>query len=254
MKSRQFLLVLMALIFSMALSGCGAIMGGGLKINKDQFGPSKKYALIYISSDKTIAYKESLLDKKDDPEREKAENTQPIIDKLMPKIRAKLAKTGYFRSLPMKTIVNSKSYKSMKEDSKIRDLGIYGTRVHNVAKGYKYFREDEKEKRIARDLNVDGLITIHLQFEAGNLAPTSSTAKVTFTSNRKYSVVTASIYARDRDTNSVWRDFEVKINQSVVITSTSGKNLYALHPTSLKAAEEAIDVLIRRFQNAMEGK
>ena len=92
MKSKRVLLVLMVLVFSMALFGCsGKMIIGGSKLQKDAFGKSKRYALVRISSDKVFYSIKTVKDKDNDPGMSKKANTQVIIDKLVPKIRARLA-------------------------------------------------------------------------------------------------------------------------------------------------------------------
>ncbi len=254
MISKRILLVLMVLIFLIALSGCGGRIILGLpKIQKEAFGNSKRYALLRISSDKVFSTMETLKKNDNGASLGKAGNTQAIIDKLVPKIRAKLAKTGYFHSLPMKTIVNNKTYQSIKETSRIIKISSSRTIERNVAKGYRYFWDEAAMKKLARELNVDGFIFVNLSFAAFP-SDQMGTKAVAFSPKDNHSIATALISVVDKDAKQVWLDTASAKDKSIKIYKINKDNLIKLHPTAVNAGEKAVDKIIRNFQKKMARK
>ncbi|MCK4508221.1 MAG: hypothetical protein KAU27_06770, partial [Desulfuromonadales bacterium] len=99
-----------------ALSGCTMAYTGEAEVEKQSFTKQKSYALITIASNKEFSGEQGFFQMFKDNDEIVGINTQPVIDELVPSIRAKLAQTGYFTSVPMKTIVNHNAYKKLGED------------------------------------------------------------------------------------------------------------------------------------------
>ncbi len=254
MRRRHSLLIVILLILSLSVSGC--LVTGSTKVNKESFKKSKKYALVTIFSGKEFFAERGMLDAFKDVDEIKGANTQPILDKLVPSVRTKLAKTGYFHSMPMKRIVNSKAYKDMAEDEKSMKIAFMKV-DYNVGRGYKYFKDMEKLKKLASDLGVDGVIIVGFEFHV-----TESSWVIGFVGKKKYyATCVASVTAVDKDGNVVWKDATQKAAESadkknmvLVELNLRTRNLEKLHPSAVKVGEHAIDVLVERLHDTMEGK
>jgi hypothetical protein len=242
---------------------------GRADVDQQSFTKEKKYALVTISAAKKFSGEKGLFQMFKDNENIKGINTQPVVDELVPVIRRKLAQTGYFTSVPMKTIVNSPSYQLLAEDEKVRSAGIFSTEL-NVGDGYKYLADEQKLSRLARDLYVDGVICVNMAFSvvamksALGLAASNLLGGLPLSVGEKEyaSSVAMSLTAYDTAGNLIWEDSTVKQaepgdEKAIVLMDLSDltdTNFEKMHPSAVLIGSYATDILIERFQSTMEGK
>lgn len=253
-----FVTLFTALVF---LSGCSMALTGRATVETQAFTPKKKYALVTISAAKEFNGEQGFSQMFTKNEDIKGLNTQPVIDQLVPVIRAKLAKTGYFTSIPMKSIVYNRSYKRLAEDERVQKVAFFKNEL-NVAKGYKYFSDPKKLGQLARDLNVDGVICVTMQFSVDTMKSGVYVGFVTVGKKEYAASATISAIAYDTAGKVLWKDSTMKqaepgdkkaiiVFDSTDITATKFKKM---HPSAVLIGGYAVDVLVQRFKDTMEGK
>lgn len=244
------------------VTGCAPMaITGSAKVDKTAFAPKKTYALVTIAAEKEIIGGQStgqLLTKNENIE---GLNTQPILEKLVPIVREKFAKTGFFTSMPAKKILASKAYKRSEEDERIVRAGL-GKYEFIPGKGYKYFKDPQKLAALAKELGVDGVVCVQMLFtvkaeKGGFYLGPLNLGKKEYRAGASVSVV-----AYDKTGKEIWRDTTMKDaapgdERSIVgldFSDFKGTNYLKLHPTAVLIASYASDVLIERFQDTMAGK
>jgi hypothetical protein len=243
------------------LSGCAMAVTGSAKVQQESFGEKKKFAVVTIASTKEFSGEKGLFRVFKKSENIKGINTQPVLDQLMPVIRAKFAQTGYYTSVPMKTIVTSKAYLNLEEDERVQKVAIFSQEM-NVATGYKYFSDHQKLAQLARDLNVDGVIFIHLNFTVAAAKSSVYVGPVSL-GKKEYSTIAAvAVTAYDREGGVLWKDSTVKHaepgdKKAIVVmdfTDFAETNFEKMHPSAVLIGEHAVEVIVQRFKDSMEGK
>lgn len=255
----RILVVFIAL--AMITSGCAMALTGRAKVQKEAFTPKKRYALVSISAVRDFMGERSVGEMFKDASEIDGLNTQPVIDELVSDIRAKFAKTGYFTSLPMKQIVTSKAYRAVEEDEKVFKVAFTSNEMI-VAKGYKYLSDPQKLAKLARDLNVDGVITVTMSFAIQSGKSGLNVMGLSFGKKEYASDATITALAYDRDGNVLWKDTTVKQadpddKKAIVVFDTSdwtATNFRKMHPSAVRVGSYSIDVLLGRFADTLEGR
>ena len=252
-----------------ALSGCTMAYTGEAEVEKQSFTKQKSYALITIASNKEFSGEQGFFQMFKDNDEIVGINTQPVIDELVPSIRAKLAQTGYFTSVPMKTIVNHNAYKTLGEDERSIKVAFIKKDL-NVAKGYKYFSGKEKLAELAKELNVDGVICVKMFFSVNAAKSAFGAASssllggipLTFGSKKYSSAATISVTAYDAEGDQIWEDTVIKEAEpgdstmivALDFSDLNGTDFTKMHPSAVRIGKHSVDVIVQRFKDTMEGK
>jgi len=261
MKKQRTLLAALAVGIALMFSGCTMAVTGSAKVQQDSFGEQKKFAVVTIASGKNFGGEQGLFQMFKKNEDIEGIDTQPVIDELVPVIRKKFAKTGYFASVPMKNIVKSKAYLDLQEDEKIQRLAFLKNEI-NVAKGYKYFSDPQKLARLAQELKVDGVICVVMNFTVESMKSNVYLAMVSIGKKEYAASVAISVIAYDRDGNVLWKDSTMKQaepgdKKAIVVmdlTDFSATNFEKMHPSAVLIGGHAVDVIVQRFKDTIEGK
>jgi hypothetical protein len=131
-----------------------------------------------------------------------------------------------------------------------------------VAKGYKYFSDPQKLARLARELNVDGVICVEMNFTVESMKSSVYLAMVTLGKKEYAASVAISVIAYDRDGNVLWKDSTMKQaepgdKKAIVVLDVSdfsGTDFEKMHPSAVLIGGHAVNVILQRFQDTMEGK
>lgn len=233
--ANNFRLVLISVAI-LLLSGCGTL-------NKQAFNGTKTFALVSVACNDTIGVNGG------NPTRGGAtsllgmvqsigsdvgfsEKAEPVFKEILPDIKMALRKNGHYKLMSEKKTLRSKAYKNMKGED---PDGFFVDMV--VADGYKLFREKENLAQLAKDLNVDGVISVTVSLGYGfsglNLAGLVSagahSAKVMYT-----------VEVVDADGNALWADnYEIESDESVAALGEA-VNFPKLRPYLVATAKKGI--------------
>jgi hypothetical protein len=252
----------LTVIIGLMVSGCATVaITGSADVDKKAFGAKKKFAVVSIASMKTFRGEQGLGQMFKNNDDIPGMNTQPIINKLDSKIIGTLGKSKYFTLLPENTVLSSKAYKYLAEDEKVRKV-LFMSETMNVANNYKYVSDEKKYAKLAKDLGVDGVIGITMNFtisEGGGkfyLGPLS-------VGKKSYSAMASiSAIAYNKNGEVIWKDSTMKEaepgdTKAIVLIDTSSMtdtNFEKLHPSAIEIGGKTADVLLARFDDTMAGK
>lgn len=261
MKRQRAVVGWLILCAAIMLSGCTMAVTGSAKVQQDSFGEQKKFAVVTIASGKEFSGEQGFFQMFKKNEDIKGLNTQPVIDELMPVIREKFARTGYYVSVPMKNIVKSKTYIDLQEDEKVQRLAFLKNDL-NVAEGYKYFNDPQKLARLAQELKVDGVICVVMNFTVESMKSSVYVAMVSLGKKEYAANAAISVIAYDREGKVLWKDSTIKQaepgdKKAIVmldLTDFSGTDFEKMHPSAVLIGGHAADVIVQRFKDTMEGR
>lgn len=254
--------VTFALIMGILLSGCtGMAITGAPDVNKASFGPKKKFAVVSISAAKTFYGEQGVSQAFTSNDNIPGVNTQPIINKLRPKIVDSLAHSRNITLIPESTILSSNAYKRITEDEKALKIMFISTPLNSAA-DYKYISDEQKFAKLAKDLHVDGVISVNMTFTVNQgggkfyLGPLS-VGKKSYSATASISAI-----AYDKSGKVIWKDSTTKEaepgdTKAIVLLDTSGMTdtmFVKLQPSAVEIGGKAVDVLIARLDDTMAGK
>ncbi|OIR16333.1 hypothetical protein GALL_30550 [mine drainage metagenome] len=252
----------LTVIIGVLVSGCAHMaITGSADVDKNSFGAKKRFAVVSIASMKRFQGEQGIGQKFTSDDNIPGMNTQPIINKLDQKIIQALGSSKYFTLVPENKVLMSKAYKSLAEDEKVIKV-LFISVPMNVANNYKYVSDEKKYVQLAKDLGVDGVIGITLNFTVSqgggqfNLGPLSLGKK----SYSAMATITAIAY--NKDGKVIWKDSTMKEaepgdSKAIVLIDTSNMtdtNFEKLHPSAIEIGGKAVDVLLARFDDTMVGK
>ena len=256
--SRMALIIIIGLM----VSGCATVaITGSADVDKKAFGTKKRFAVVSIASLKTFQGEQGLSQTFTSNDKIPGVNTQPLINKLRPKIISSLDKSKHFSLVPEDTVLESKAYKNLTEDERVMKI-LFMSETMNVANNYKYISDEKKFAKLAQDLGVDGVIGITMNFSIA-----SGGGKLTvmgLSLGKKSYSATASISAVAYNKHGVviWKDSTMKEaepddTKAIILIDTSSMtdtNFEKLHPSAIQIGSKAVDVLLARLDDTLAGK
>jgi hypothetical protein len=249
-------------IVGLIASGCAPMaITGSADVNKQAFGAKKKFAVVSIASMKTFHGEQGLgqmFTKNDDIP---GMNTQPIINKLDTKIIQALNNDKNIALLPEKAVLTSKAYKKLPEDDRLMKI-LFMSETMNVANNYKYFTDEKKYAELAKDLGVDGVIGITVNFSVVSSKGYVSVMGLS-AGKKSYSATAAiSAVAYNKNGEVIWKDSTIKEaepgdTKAIILLDTTdmtSTDFEKFHPSAVEIGGKAVDVLLARFDDTMAGK
>ena len=197
-----------------ALAGCGSISSTH---HPDAFSAKKTYAVASVMA----------RDKPGTAANEIMERTYPSA------LRALRA-----TNLKVTEVKGHKSYRAMAEDAQPKGPL---SQPHTVAKGYKYFSE-EKLVKLARELKVDGLITMALSYDA-----VRGTASKKDAGAAHKAQTTVSVRAIDANGKTVWSDSATAESGQSVPDAAGAADFAKLRPLFAESTDKAVRKLMENF-------
>jgi hypothetical protein len=253
-------LALIALLGVM-VSGCAPMaITGSADVDQKAFGAKKKFAVVSIASLKTFQGEQGLTQMFKSNDEIPGTNTQPLINKLNPKIIRSLGNSKYFTLLPEDKVLTSKAYKNLAEDERIMKV-LFMSDPINVANNYKYISDEHKYAKLAKDLGVDGVIGITMNFSISS-GKTSLNVMGLSVGSKSYSAMASiSAIAYDKNGAIIWKDSTLKEadpgdKKAIILIDTSNMtstNFEKFHPSAIEIGGKAVDVLLARFDDTMAG-
>jgi hypothetical protein len=261
MKHIKFFKSGIAILLVLLLSACAPMaITGSADVDKTAFGAKKRFAVVSIASMKDFTGEKGLTQMFKSSDEIPGTNTQPLIDKLAPEIVSTLDESGNFILVPEQDVLSSAAYSSIAEDEKVMKV-MFLSKDMNAAHNYKYISDPQKYAELARQLDVDGVIGITMNF---SLTAGKSFVNIADLSlgKKSYSVMAASsATAYDRNGNVIWEDSTIKQaepgdTKAIILldfTDLTGTNFAKMHPSAITIGGKAIDVLITRFDDTIAG-
>lgn len=252
----------LALVAVFSVSGCATVsITGSADVDKAAFASGKKYAIVSVASIKTFQGEKGMVNMFKSMEDIPGTNTQPIVDKFSYKAANVLAKSRHFTLVPERTLLSSKAYKNLVEDEKVMKV-MFMSLDMNKSSNYKYISDEKKYAQLAKELGVDGVIGLTLNFTVVTGKGSLNINGISF-GKKSYSAMTSvSVVAYDKNGKTVWKDSTVKEaepgdSKAIIVFDTSditGASFEKFHPSALEMAEKGMETLYARLDETMAGK
>jgi len=251
-----------ATLLGWLLAGCSPMaITGAPDVDKTAFGTKKRFAVVSIASMKTFHGERSFMDQFKSADEVAGANTQPLIDKLNPRIITALSKSGQFTLVPESRVLTNRAYRSLAEDDRNVKV-LFISADMNVANKYRYFSDPKKFAKLAQDLGVDGVIGVTVTFGITTGGGRFNINGLSFGKKSYSANATVAAVAYNRKGELVWKDSTVKEaepgdSKAVVVIDTSafsGADFEKFHPSAVEIGAKAVDVLLARFDDTMAGK
>ena len=251
-----------AVILALMTTGCSHMsVTGSADVDKKAFGAKKKFAVVSIASLKTFRGEQGLFQQFKNNDDIPGTNTQPLINKLNPKIISALGKSKHFTLVSEGTVLGSKAYKNLKEDDRVMKI-LFMSEAMNVANNYKYISDAQKFAKLAKDLGVDGVIGITMNFAVMTGGGAFNINGISL-GKKSYSA-TASITAIAYNKNGeiIWKDSTLKEaepgdTKAIILFDVSNltdTGFEKFHPSAIEIGGKAVDVLLARFDDTIAGR
>ena len=251
-----------AALLAALLAGCAApVITGGADVEKTAFGERKRFAIVTIASNRNFSGERALLDTFKSPDNVPGANSQPIIDRLSPRIVSTLGQTRNFLLVPEARVLGNRAYKTAAEDPRQQGAAIFSIDL-NVAQGYRYFSEPQKYAKLAQDLGVDGVIAVYVHFSVSALDMGGNIRGIALGAKRYSTSASASAIAYNQKGEVIWKDTTHKEadpadTRAVVVLDTSmftGADFLKLQPSAVEIGGKAIEVLLARLDDTIAGR
>ena len=249
-------------VASFVVSGCASMsITGSADVNKNAFGAKKKFAVVSIAALKTFRGEQGMAQMFKNNDDIPGMNTQPLINKLSPKIMSALDKSKYFSLVPENTVLGSKAYKNFAEDERVMKI-LFMSETMNTASNYKYVSDEKKFAKLANDLGVDGVIGITMNFTVATGGGALNIYGVSLGKKSYSASATAMAIAYNKKGEVIWKDSTTKEAEPgdtkaivlIDISSVTDTGFEKLHPSAIEIGGKAVDVLLSRFNDTMAGK
>lgn len=262
MQTFKIYSVLLIIVFSLMASGCATVaITGSADVDKSAFGAKKKFAVVSIAALKTFRGEQGIAQVFKNNDDISGVNTQPLINKLHPKIIGALNKSQHFTLLPENAVLASKTYKNLTEDERVMKI-LFMSETINVVNNYKYVSDAQKFAKLAQDLGVDGVIGITMNFSIVTGGGKLSVMGLSLGKKSYSATASVSAIAYNKNGDVIWKDSTIKEAEpgdaksivAIDITSMTDTSFEKLHPSAIEIGGKAVDVLLARFDDTMAGK
>lgn len=261
MKMTKLIRFGLVCIFITSLAGCASVYTGKADVDKAAFGPQKRFAVVSIASVKYFQGEKGFFQMFKSDDKIAGANTQPMLDKLVPDILRSLNHSHYIRLVSQRRVLRNHTYRTMPEDK--RTMSAFITHYDlDVARHYKYFSDPKKFAKLARALNVNGVIGVTMTFtvmahRSGFNIDGIGFGKKTYSAS---ATITATAY--DRNGKLIWKDTTLKkakpgdTKYDVVLDTSDFRptDFKKFRPSAIAIGDKAVKVLVSRFDDTMTGK
>lgn len=255
-------IVLMAVMAGGLLAGCSPmVVTGAPDLDKTAFGAKKRFAVVSIASLKTFQGERSIVDTFKSADSVAGANTQPLINKLQPRIISALAKSGQFTLVPESRVLTNRAYRNVDEDPRVVKV-LFMSEDINMANNYRYYSDPKKFAKLAQDLGVDGVIGITMTFSVATGGGAFHVYGLSLGKKSYSATASISAVAYNQKGEVIWKDSTMKEadpndSKAIILIDTSaftGADFEKLHPSAVEIGAKAVDVLLARFDDTMAGK
>lgn len=236
-------LILASVVF---LSACSALTP---PFNKQAFGSGKDYAIVSIYADKDI-------EKEGDSETITGmfkalsgdaayiHSAGDVLQESTPHVVNELSRSQYFNILPPSKVLRDQAYRDVAADPQAKLA-----EERHVAEGYKYLWDNTKLADLATKLNVDGVVTVHIQY--GYKFWGTTYGKIT-SSGKTSPVVKMVLRFYDRQGQLVWLHTDKKYLREGVPATGDAADMKQLEPLLVKATKMTTESVVKSLSNRMQ--
>jgi hypothetical protein len=254
--------LLIAALLGWLLAGCAPMaITGAPEVEKAAFGAKKRFAVVSIASLKTFQGERSMMDTFKSADEVAGANTQPLLNKLQPKIIAALDRSPQFTLVPESRVLTNRAYRGLAEDERSMKV-LFITADMNVAHNYRYYSDPQKYAKLAKDLGVDGVIGVTVTFGLHTGGGNFNINGLSFGKKSYSATATVGAVAYNQKGEVIWKDTAVREadpgdSKAIIIIDTTaftGADFEKFHPSAVEIGAKAVDLLMARFDDTLAGR
>lgn len=225
----------------MGLSGCLVAMSS---YQPEAFSKNKTFALVTVATTPEIGvsgachggggFTLSGMFKAASSDSGYSHSSDKVFAESVPVLIQEPGKSRNFRLAPTRWVTQHKAYRAMEEDSPKKFMVTY-----RVPKGYKYFDSESKLASLAKELNVDAVVILHVSYNA-------AFSGVGAAGTHKGTVLLA-VAAIDRQAKVVWKDAVQTSSDDSVGSLGESANFVKLQPLFQDATRAASRKLLENL-------
>ncbi len=232
----------------MACVALALVLGGcslGRSYRPEAFGPKKKLAIaVYYTPSKIMYFRgegggslSGLV--KMATGAKFSDDSARIFAETKPRILKALAGTGKFRLVPEKDVLRTKAYRALPEKDP-----SYLTITFVPASGYKFCTDVDAMAQLARDLGVDAVMVVRLDF-GYHLNGVNAFGLVS--AGVIHASVMVSVGAIDRDGRTIWKDWVKGVSDDGIPSIGESVDFDHLYPMLLDATKKGVEDIAHRL-------
>lgn len=240
---------LFVLVAALALGACVIVPSS---YETQAFGKSKKFAVVSVAATPEISsgsgtgsgigFTLSGLVKAASDESGYSNDADKILADTAPLILKELGNYRHYTLVPAKTVLAHKAYRTAEAEDTSMTLGF--GKKWLVAPGYKYFKSEDKLGRLARELNVDAVMVVNVNYSAGFTGAQVGGIISGGVHNGKAMVT---VYAVNRDGRVIWKDGGDASSENSIGGVGESVNFTRLHPLLVEATRSATKKLMEKM-------
>lgn len=228
------------------LSGCLVAMSS---YQPEAFGRGKTFAVVSIAAAPEIGMQGagagsggwtlSGLFKASSSDSGYSHNADRILAETVPVIIKEMEKSRHFRLAQGSWVLQHKAYRAAEGDDPKKFMV-----TSILPKGYKYFDTEQKLAGLAKGMNVDAVIIVHVSYSAAFSGVGAAGLVAAGTHSGK---VTMSLSAIDRHGKVVWKDAVESTSDESIGSFGESANFAKLHPLLVDATRAASRKLLEKL-------
>lgn len=225
-------------MLALALGACGYMPFIPWSYDTEAFGKSKKFAVVTVAANPEIGITVDGVARNPRPELDYRKDVTRILRETTPLILKELEQSPYYTLISPRTVLTNKAYRTATtDDPKSAMLAS----LMLTAPGYKFFGTEGRLAQLARDLNVDAVLVVSVDYASGYIAAGNGGVQ------RGRAVV--SVNAVNQAGNVVWKDGGVGISENVVRSANESVNPDRLRPLLIEASRNAARKLLYKVES-----
>lgn len=247
----QIAMRLFALTAVVALNACVIIPSS---YETQAFGKARKFAVVSVSASPEvgsgsgtgsgIGYTVSGLIKAVSNESGYSNDADKILADTAPLILKELGSNRHYTLVPAKTVLGHKAYRAAEAEDTAIPLGF--GKKWLVAPGYKYFKSEDRLAKLARELNVDAVMVVNVNYSAGF---TGAQAMGVIAGGVHHGKAMVTVYAVNRDGKVIWKDGGDASSDNSIGGVGESVNFTRLHPLLVEATRKATRALMEKVDS-----
>lgn len=218
------------------------------------FGKAKKFAVVSVAATPEISsgsgtgsgigFTVSGLIKAASDESGYHNDADKILAETAPLILKELGNNRHYTLVPAKTVLGHKAYRAAEAEDTSMTLGF--GKKWLVAPGYKYFKSEDRLAKLARELNVDAVVVVNVNYSAGF---TGAQAMGVIAGGVHHGKAMVMVYAVDRNGRVIWKDGGNASSDNSIGGVGESVNFTRLHPLLIEATRNATKKLMENVNS-----
>ncbi len=228
----------LAALLALLLGACGYMPFVPWSYDTESFGKSKKFAVVTVAASPEISITVNGVAKTPSAESGYRNDANRILRETTPLILKELERSPYYTLLPPRTVLANKAYRSAPGGD---PTSAMLSSLLLTAPGYKFFGSEDRLAQLARDMHVDAVMVVSVDYTSG------FTAAGTGGVQRGRAVVHVS--AVNQAGVVIWKDGGVGISDNAIKSANEAVNPDKLRPLLIEASRNAARKLLDKVES-----